>query len=141
MNFIDYTICSSNLLVIKSRLELLLDKMSKQVNPNQQIIKEFNDSINRVNESYLWFNETKELAFSVNNRNKQLENLLLDFKSYIVDLKKEVNNNIKEVDNREVDMLNNQIEILKEKLSVCHDYDKIVMENIDLRMELNKYNR
>ena len=102
MNQLDYTIANSNNIVVKTRLELIIDKMNKQDKPNELLLSQFKDSLSRLNDSYLWYNQTKELSLVTSKRNRDLESLLISQKVYIMDLEKEVkelreqNNKLKE---------------------------------------------
>ena len=90
MNHLDYTIANSNNIVVKTRLETIIDKMNKQDKPNELLLSQFKDSLSRLNDSYLWYNQTKDFAFSTSRRNRDLESLLISQKVYIMDLEKEV---------------------------------------------------
>ena len=102
MNQLEYTIANSNNIVVKTRLELIIDKMNKQDKPNELLLSQFKDSLSRLNDSYLWYNQTKELSLVTSKRNRDLESLLISQKVYIMDLEKEVkelreqNNKLKE---------------------------------------------
>ena len=90
MNQLDYTIANSNNIVVKTRLESIIDKMNKQDKPNELLLSQFKDSLRRLNDSYLWYNQTKELSLVTSKRNRDLESLLISQKVYIMDLEKEV---------------------------------------------------
>lgn len=86
MNHLDYTIANSNNIVVKTRLETIIDKMNKQVKPNESLLSQFKDSLSRLNQSYLWYNQTRELSFITAKRNRDLESILMSQKVYIMDL-------------------------------------------------------
>ena len=90
MNPLEYTIANSNNIVVKTRLETIIDKMNKQDKPNELLLSQFKDSLSRLNDSYLWYNQTKELSLDTSKRNRDLESLLISQKVYIMDLEKEV---------------------------------------------------
>ena len=102
MKQLDYKIAISNNIVVKTSLELIIDKMNKQDKPNELLLSQFKDSLSRLNDSYLWYNQTKELSLVTSKRNRDLESLLISQKVYIMDLEKEVkelreqNNKLKE---------------------------------------------
>ena len=44
MNQLDYTIANSNNIVVKTRLESIIDKMNKQDKPNELLLSQFTGS-------------------------------------------------------------------------------------------------
>ena len=114
MNLLDYSICSSNLTIVKKHLDELIIKMVNQKNPNIGMVDRFKNHINRLNESFMWFNETKENSSIIEKRNRDLEGFLISQKAYIIDLEK---------DNKE----------LKFKAGLN---DKVANDNLELTSEI-----
>jgi hypothetical protein len=90
MNPLDYTIANSNNIIVKTRIETIIYKMNKQDKPNKTLLNEFKDSLSRLNESYLWYNQTKEKSFITDARNRDLESILMSQKVYIMDLESKI---------------------------------------------------
>ena len=86
MNPLDYTIANSNNIIVKTRIETIIYKMNKQDKPNKTLLNEFKDSLSRLNESYLWYNQTRERTLITDARNRDLESILMSQKVYIMDL-------------------------------------------------------
>lgn len=86
MNHLDYTLANSNNIVVKTRIETIIYKMNKQDQPNKTLLNEFKDSLSRLNESYLWYNQTRERTLITDARNRDLESILMSQKVYIMDL-------------------------------------------------------
>lgn len=90
MNPLDYTIANSNNIIVKTRIETIIYKMNQQDKPNKTLLNEFKDSLSRLNESYLWYNQTKEKSFITDARNRDLESILMSQKVYIMDLESKI---------------------------------------------------
>ncbi len=58
-------------MLVKDTLEKMSSKLLKQPKVNKPLLNELKADRERLDESYLYFNQTKEIAFSVNNKNKQ----------------------------------------------------------------------
>jgi hypothetical protein len=90
MNPLDYTIANSNNIIVKTRIETIIYKMNKQDKPNKTLLNEFKDSLSRLNESYLWYNQTRERTLITDARNRDLESILMSQKVYIMDLESKI---------------------------------------------------
>ena len=102
------------------------------------MVNELKADRERLNDSYLYFNQTKEIAFSVNNKNKQLESLILDARVYIVDLKKE-NKELKEKNGLSDEVMSENLK-LKAELEELKSFniDELISKNYDLEQEVIK---
>ena len=89
MIHLESIICNNNLFLVKDTLEKMCSKLLKSTKVNQPLVNELKADIERLNDSYLYFNKTKENALSINNTNKRLDSLVFDARVYIMDLKKE----------------------------------------------------
>ena len=138
MNQLDYIICNSNLMLVKDTLDKLTSKLLKSDKVNKPLVNELKADRERLDESYLYFNQTKEIAFSVNNKNKQLESLILDARVYIIDLKKE-NKELKAKNGLSDELM---IENLKLKAELeelkSFNIDELISKNYDLEQEVIK---
>lgn len=87
MNTLNGIVANNNLMIVKDGLEKMLSKLLKQSNPNQPLIKQIKDDIERLNESYLYLGEVKEELNVTSKRNKYLESMLISNVAYTKDLK------------------------------------------------------
>ena len=138
MNQLDYIICNSNLMLVKDTLEKMSSKLLKQPKINKPLLNELKADRERLDESYLYFNQTKEIAFSVNNKNKQLESLILDARVYIIDLKKE-NKELKAKNGLSDELMDENLK-LKAELEELKSFniDELISRNYDLEQEVIK---
>ena len=138
MNQLDYIICNSNLMLVKDTLDKLTSKLLKSDKVNKPLVNELKADRERLDESYLYFNQTKEIAFSVNNKNKQLESLILDARVYIIDLKKE-NKELKAKNGLSNEVMADNLK-LKAELEEFKSFniDELISKNYDLEQEVIK---
>jgi len=138
MNQLDYIICNSNLMLVKDTLDKLTSKLLKSDKVNKPLVNELKADRERLDESYLYFNQTKEIAFSVNNKNKQLESLILDARVYIIDLKKE-NKELKTKNGLSDELMAENLK-LKAELEEFKSFniDELISRNYDLEQEVIK---
>ncbi len=138
MNQLDYIICNSNLMLVKDTLDKLTSKLLKSDKVNKPLVNELKADRERLDESYLYFNQTKEIAFSVNNKNKQLESLILDARVYIIDLKKE-NKELKAKNVLSDEVMSENLK-LKAELEEFKSFniDELISKNYDLEQEVIK---
>lgn len=138
MNQLDYIICNSNLMLVKDTLDKLTSKLLKSDKVNKPLVNELKADRERLNDSYLYFNQTKEIAFSVNNKNKQLESLILDARVYILDLKKE-NKELKTKNGLSDEVMAENLK-LKAELEEFKSFniDELISKNYDLEQEVIK---
>ena len=138
MRQLDYIICNSNLMLVKDTLDKLTSKLLKSDKVNKPLVNELKADRERLNDSYLYFNQTKEIAFSVNNKNKQLESLILDARVYIIDLKKE-NKELKAKNGLSDEVMADNLK-LKAELEEFKSFniDELISKNYDLEQEVIK---
>lgn len=138
MNHLESIICNNNLFLVKDTLEKMCSKLLKSTKVNQPLVNELKADIERLNDSYLYFNKTKENALSVNNTNKRLDSLIFDARVYIMDLKKE-NKELKAKGGLSDEVM---IENLKLKSDLeelkSFNIDELISKNYDLEQEVIK---
>lgn len=125
-------------MLVKDTLDKLTSKLLKSDKVNKPLVNELKADRERLDESYLYFNQTKEIAFSVNNKNKQLESLILDARVYIVDLKKE-NKELKAKNGLSDEVMADNLK-LKAELEEFKSFniDELISKNYDLEQEVIK---
>jgi len=125
-------------MLVKDTLEKMSSKLLKQPKINKPLLNELKADRERLDESYLYFNQTKEIAFSVNNKNKQLESLILDARVYIIDLKKE-NKELKAKNGLSDELMDENLK-LKAELEELKSFniDELISRNYDLEQEVIK---
>ena len=138
MRHLESIICNNNLFLVKDTLEKMCSKLLKSTKVNQPLVNELKADIERLNDSYLYFNKTKENALSINNTNKRLDSLIFDARVYIMDLKKE-NKELKAKGGLSYDVM---IENLKLKSDLeelkSFNIDELISKNYDLEQEVIK---
>ncbi len=125
-------------MLVKDTLDKLTSKLLKSDKVNKPLVNELKADRERLNDSYLYFNQTKEIAFSVNNKNKQLESLILDARVYIIDLKKE-NKELKAKNGLSDEVMSENLK-LKAELEEFKSFniDELISKNYDLEQEVIK---
>lgn len=125
-------------MLVKDTLDKLTSKLLKSDKVNKPLVNELKADRERLNDSYLYFNQTKEIAFSVNNKNKQLESLILDARVYIIDLKKE-NKELKAKNGLSDEVMAENLK-LKAELEELKSFniDELISKNYDLEQEVIK---
>ena len=138
MRHLESIICNNNLFLVKDTLEKMCSKLLKSTKVNQPLVNELKADIERLNDSYLYFNKTKENALSINNTNKRLDSLVFDARVYIMDLKKE-NKELKAKGGLSDELMTDNLK-LKAELEELKSFniDELISKNYDLEQEVIK---
>lgn len=90
MNHLEGIQANNNILIVKDGLEKMSSKLLKQTNLNKPLIKQIEGDCERLNDVFMFLNETKENNKALSQRNKYLESMLISNVAYTRDLKNKV---------------------------------------------------